>query len=221
VDRGGVEPLTFRFQAAQPGEGVLMVTRTGRIATLLLLLIAGALLSVGCTDGTKEKTDKASPATSRTPISDLTPTSTGIDRGALTRQELLWLDAAEQLLPKMNEAFDAVPAYINTPAALPAALRSLASQVRGCSRDLARLGSASARLRLVEALVRQGCREFDKGAKCLEEAARLGSSTSSPQARRREQLVACGYAAAEAGRKPLAEAQIKAYEVRAAATGSR
>ena len=190
-----------------------MFALTGRIA---LLLSVAALLSGGCTDGADEKTDQASPAVSRTPISDLTPIPTSAEWEPLTRPELQWLDAAEQLLPKVNKAFDDAPTYLNAPAALPAALGSLANQARACSREVVRLGSASARLQSVEALVRQGCREYDKAAKCFEEAARLGTSTSSPAAQRREQLLGCGFAAAEAGREPLAKAQIKCQEVRAA-----
>ena len=195
-----------------------MFALAGRLAILLVFLVAGVLLSGGCTEG---KADKTSPAASQTPMSDLGPASPGANRQSLTSQELLWLDTVEQLLPTMNKAFDDFPTYINTPTALPAALRSLANDARGCSRELARLGAPSARLQSVGTLVRQGCREYDKAATCLEEAARLGTSTSSPQVQKREQLVTCGFAAAEVGRMPLAEAQMKVIEIRAGASASR
>ena len=118
------------------------------------------------------------------------------------------------MLPKMNKVF--VTAHRTT----PATLRSLANQARGCSRELARLGAPSARLQSVEALVRQAWREYDKGAKCFEDAARLGTPSSSSEARKLEQQIKCGFAAAETGGKLLAEAQIKAHDVRTAATGS-
>jgi hypothetical protein len=192
-----------------------MFTVTGRFATLLIPLITGALLSGGCTGGTVESTDEASPAAGLAPTSDLTPTSASAERGPLTGEELLWLQGVEQLLPKMNKVFVDSPTDMT-----PAALRSLANQARGCSRELARLGPPSARLQPVEALVRQACQEYDKGAKCFESAARLGTPSSSSEVRKLEQQINCGFAAAESGGKPLAEAQIKAQEVRAAATGS-
>jgi hypothetical protein len=192
-----------------------MFTVTGRFATFLIPLISGVLLSGGCTGGTVESTDEASPAASLAPTSDLTPTSTRAERGPLTGEELLWLQGVEQLLPKMNKVFVDSPTDMT-----PATLRSLANQARGCGRELARLGAASSRLQPVEALVRQACQEYDKGAKCFESAARLGTPSSSSEVRKLEQQINCGFAAAEKGGEPLAEAQIKAEEVRAAATGS-
>ena len=192
-----------------------MFTVTGRFATFLIPLISGVLLSGGCTGGTVESTDEASPAASLASTSDLTPTSTKPERGPLTGEELLWLQGVEQLLPKMNKVFVDSPTDMT-----PATLRSLANQARGCGRELARLGSPSSRLQPVEALVRQACQEYDKGAKCFESAARLGTPSSSSEVRKLEQQINCGFAAAEKGGGPLAEAQIKAEEVRAAATGS-
>jgi len=78
----------------------------------------------------------------------------------MTSQELLWLRAVEQLLPKMNRVFNAAPTNLTS-----SALASLAHQVRGCSRELARIGSPSDRLQPVYELVQQACREYDKGAK--------------------------------------------------------
>jgi hypothetical protein len=190
-----------------------MFAVTGRLASLLVPLAAVALLSVGCTGGTVEPTDQASPAASLTPTAGLTPSSNSAERGPLTGQELLWLQAVERLLPKMNRVFEDSPTNITPPA-----LRSLANEVRGCSRELARLGSASVRLQPVEELVRQACQEYDKGAKCFEDAARLGTPNSSSEVRKLEQQIKCGFAATGTGGKPLAEAQIKAHEIRAAAT---
>ena len=99
----------------------------------------------------------------------------------------------------------------------PAALRSLANGARGCSRELARLGSPSARLQPVEALVRQACQEYDKGAKCFDDAARLGIPHSSADARKLEQQIECGFAVTETGGKPLADALIKGNEIKTAA----
>lgn len=189
-----------------------MFAVTGRLATLLVPLVAVALLSGGCTGGTAESTDQASPAASTTPTSDLTPTSTGAEHGPLTGEELLWLQAVEQLLPKMNKVFADSPTDMT-----PAALRSLANEVRGCSRELARLGSATARLQPVEALARQACQEYDKGAKCFEDAARLGTPSSSSEVRKLQQQIECGFAASGTGGMPLANAKVKSEEIKAAA----
>jgi len=132
----------------------------------------------------------------------------------MTGQELLWLQAVEQLLPKMNKVFNAAPTNL-TSSALP----SLAHQVRGCSRELARIGSPpSARLQPVYELVKQACRECDKGGKGFEDGARMGSPLpSSAAVRKFEQKVNCGFAASGSGGYPLAQAQIKASEIKAAA----
>jgi hypothetical protein len=184
-----------------------MFAVTGRLATLLVPLVAVALLSGGCTGGTAESTDQASPAASTTPTSDLTPTSTGAEHGPLTGEELV-----EQLLPKMNKVFADSPTDMT-----PAALRSLANEVRGCSRELARLGSPTARLQPVEELARQACQEYDKGAKCFEDAARLGTPSSSSEVRKLQQQIECGFAASGTGGMPLANAKVKSEEIKAAA----
>jgi hypothetical protein len=190
-----------------------MFAVTGRLATVLVPLVAVALLSGGCTGGTGESTDQASPAVSTTSPSALPPTSTSVEQGPMTAEELLWLQAVEQLLPKMNRVFVDSPSDMT-----PATLRSLAIEVRGCSRELARLGSSpSARLQPVEALARQGCQEYDKGAKCFEDAARLGTPNSSSEVRKLQQKVECGFAAAGPGGAPLAQAKIKSEEIKAAA----
>jgi hypothetical protein len=72
-------------------------------------------------------------------------------------------------------------------------LASLTHQVRGCSRELARIGSPpSARLQPVYELVQQACGEYDKGAKCWEDAARMGIPSSSAAERKFERKVDCG-----------------------------
>jgi hypothetical protein len=187
---------------------------TGRLAAVLVPLVTVTLLSGGCTGGTGKSTDQASPAGASTaPTSAPSPTSTNADQGPMTAEELLWLQAVEQLLPKMNRVFTDSPTDMT-----PAALRSLANKVRGCSRELARLGSSpSARLQPVEALARQACQEYDKGATCFEEAGRLGTLNSSSEARKLEQKVECGFAAAGAGSAPLAQAKIKSEAIKAAA----
>jgi len=130
----------------------------------------------------------------------------------MTGQELLWLQAVEQLLPKMNKVFDTAPTNLTS-----SALASLAHQVRGCSRELARIGSPGAWLQPVYELVQRACREYDKGAKCFEDAAGMGIPSSSAAERKFEKKVNCGFAASGPGGMPLAQAQIKAAEIKATA----
>jgi len=118
-------------------------------------------------------------------------------------------------MPKMEKVFTNSPTYMTS-----RALRSLAYKVRGCSRELARLGPPSARLQPVEALVRKACQEYDKGAKCFEDAARLSTPRGRSEERKLEQKIQCGFDASGTGSEPLADAQNKAAEVRAAAAGS-
>jgi hypothetical protein len=199
-------------------EAVAMFTVTGRLATLLAPLVASALFCAGCASGGGGSTAESSPTATPTATPDrtATPTPTSAEREPLTGRELLWLQAVEQLPPKMEKVFTDSPTYLTS-----RALRSFANKLRGCSRELARLGSPSARLQPVEALVRKACREYDKGAKCFEDAARLGTPMSgSSEERKLEQKLQCGFAASGTGSEPLADAHNKAEEVRAAAAGS-
>ncbi len=128
----------------------------------------------------------------------------------MTGQELLWLQAVETLLPKMNKAFTDSPSDLT-----PSALRSLANKVRGCGRELARIGPPSTRLRPVYALVEQGCQEYDKGATCFADGARIGIPSSAAALRRLEQKINCGFASSGTGGAALADALEKAAEVKA------
>ena len=168
--------------------------------------VALVLLAAGCT---------SAPAPARTTPTATAPSATtpaATVSGPMTGQELLWLQAVEQLLPKMNKVFDVAPTNLTS-----SALASFARQVRGCSRELTRIGLPSTRLRPVYQLVQQACREYDKGAKCFEEAARIGVPSSSAAEAKFEQKVKCGFAASGPGSLSLAKAQMKSTEIKAAA----
>ncbi|HEY3259885.1 MAG TPA: hypothetical protein VGJ95_06380, partial [Pseudonocardiaceae bacterium] len=79
------------------------------------------------------------------------------------------------------------------------ALKSLANEVRGCSRELARIGSSSSRLQPVDALIKQGCQEYDKGSTCFADGARIGIPSSSAAVRELEQKINCGFASSGKG----------------------
>lgn len=185
-------------------------------ATLIALVAASVLGVAACGSGggsvAPSHTARSAPGTPQATASAATTPTAPISR-PMRGQELLWLQAVEQLLPKMNKVFNAAPTNLTS-----SALASLAHQVRGCSRELARIGSPSARLQPVYELVQQACREYDKGAKCFEDAARMGSPLpSSAAVQKFEQKVSCGFAASGPGGMPLAQAQIKASEIKATA----
>ncbi len=146
-----------------------------------------------------------------TPPATTTPAPT--TSGPMTGQELLWLQAVEQLLPKMNKAFNGAPTDLTS-----STLASLAHQLRGCTRELTRIGSPTARLQPVSVLAHQGCRAYDKGAQCFQDAARIIDTISSPaQEQAFRQKVDCGFAASDKGGEPLVQALIKANKIKAAA----
>lgn len=185
------------------------------IATLIAFAAASVLGVAACGGGggpaAPSHTAQSAPGTP-TATAPAATTPAAVVSGPMTGQELLWLQAVEQLLPKMNKVFDAAPTNLTS-----SALASMAHQVRGCSRELARIGSPSARLQPVYELVHQACREYDKGAKCFEDAARMGIPSSSAAERKFEQKVNCGFAVSGTGGQPLAQAQIKASEIKATA----
>jgi hypothetical protein len=112
----------------------------------------------------------------------------------------------------MNHVFTAAPTHLTS-----SALASVTDQLRGCSRELARAGSPTARLQPVYDLIRQACRAYDKGAACFAAAASLGPLYSSAAQRKFMQKIKCGFAASGPGGQALAQAQIKASEIKAAA----
>ena len=154
--------------------------------------VVATVLVAGCGGQEDEQLAPPKPSASMSSTSGPMPTTTTAATaapGPLTAEELVWLQAVEMLLPKMNKAFTDSPSDLT-----PSALKSLANKVRGCSRELARIGSPSSRLQPVYALVKQGCQEYDKGATCFADGARIGIPSSSAAVRELEQKINCGFA---------------------------
>jgi hypothetical protein len=169
--------------------------------------MAVVLLTAGCA-GTP-----APSATTPAPTRSAATAAAATISGPMTGQELLWIQAVTQLLPKMNKVFNDAPANL-----ISSALAAVAGQLRGCDRAAARIGPPSARLQPVYELLKQACRAYDKGAKCFEDAARIGIPIAgSADEKKFNQKVDCGFAASGNGSKPLAQAQVKASELEAAA----
>jgi hypothetical protein len=134
--------------------------------------------------------------------------SAAANEGASTAEELVWLQAVEQHLPKMNEVFDGIPTELTA-----TALQQVAEGLRGCGRELARIGPASPRLQQVQELVQQACQEYDKGADCFADATEIAIPANSAEIEEFDQLLDCGFAASGLGGEPLADALVKASEM--------
>ena len=77
-------------------------------------------------------------------------------------------------------------------------------------------GSPSDRLEPVYVLVKKACKEYDKGAACFTTAARIGIPfAGSPEDRRRDKALDCGFAAQGKGTVLLADAENKGAVIRA------
>jgi hypothetical protein len=75
----------------------------------------------------------------------------------MTGEELVWREA----ISKLHREIDKV--LVNSPTNMTAAtLRRLANDLRGCGRELARLGVPSDRLQPVYTLAKRGCVQLGK-----------------------------------------------------------
>jgi hypothetical protein len=183
------------------------------IACVALLFVGACTTSTGGTGSLTPPSDAVNaPTVTRTATPPATTTPAPMTSGPMTGQELLWLQAAEQLLPKMNKVFNSAPTDLTS-----STLDSLARQLRGCGRELSRIGSPTVRLQPVSVLVHQACRAYEKGAHCFEDAGRILNSSSSTDEQEFEQKLDCGFAASGKGGEPLVQALIKANKIKAAA----
>jgi hypothetical protein len=113
---------------------------------------------------------------------------------AATAGELAWLDAVEKLFDSMNNVFGKEPKLLT-----PKVLASLADQLRGCSRELARIGPPTNRLLPVHTLVAQACARYDQGAQCFTTAASIGIPIAgSAAAKKFDESIDCGFSSSEA-----------------------
>ncbi|MGI8334520.1 hypothetical protein ACRYCC_31600 [Actinomadura scrupuli] len=164
-------------------------------------LLAAVLLVTGCSPHTKKTATTAATASA-----SAAPTP-------LTAQELRWLEASRALVPKMNKVVTDSPTELT-----PAAMASFAKQLRGCGRELGRIGVPSARLLPVHALVERACGAYDGAAKCLDEAADMGIPFEGAASRKQEQKIRCGFGGAAKGLTLLVDADRRALQIKSAAS---
>jgi len=184
--------------------------RLHRPTTVFLTLVL-ASAAVGCAGQTVTPDATPTPSSSASAPS---PTTTGqgpITTGPMTTEELAWLSAVEKLATQMDGIYAGVPTHLT-----PAVMAATAKELRGCSRELARIGSPSVRLQPVYVLVKNACQEYDNGATCLATAASIGvPQQGSTNDRKQNQAIECGFASSEKGGLPMAKAQAKGEEIKA------
>ena len=178
-----------------------------RAVHLAIAVVCACLLASGCSGRTATST--ASTASTST----LAPTTTkaaGAVSGPMTGEELVWLEAIGRLHKKIDKVLVESPSEMTK-----ATLTSLANQLRGCSRELARLAAPSARLEPVYKLVKSGCAQYDKAAACFATAARIGAPIAgTAEERTFNQSIDCGFAAPGQGSRLLAEAEAKGFDIK-------
>lgn len=190
-----------------------MSASTSRSAFRLAATVLLALLVAGCASKTVRST-AASTATSQpstTTVAAVTTTTVA----PMTAEELAWLGAITKMHKTIDKAFSATTVYLTREK-----MTSFASSLRTCSRELARIGSPSARLRPVYVIVKKACDTYDKGAKCFATAASVsmadgGVVAGTPQERTQRRALDCGGAAQGDGGNLLVEAEAKGEEIKA------
>jgi hypothetical protein len=128
----------------------------------------------------------------------------------MTGEELVWLEGIGKLHTNSDKVLTDAPSNMTS-----SALGTLATKMRGCGRELARLGAPTERLAPVYKLAKSGCAHYDKAAKCFATAASIGIPLAgTSQERRLNQAIECGFAAPGKGSALLAEAEAKGFEIK-------
>src|SRR6266536_833682 len=182
---------------------------TSRRAACLTVPALCALLVTGC--GGKKATSTAASTPSTTTLAPATTAAaTTTTAGPMTGKELVWLEA----ISKLHKKIDTV--LVNSPSNLTSATMSkTANDLRGCSRELARLGLPTARLQSVYKLAQSGCAQYDKAVDCFAAAAAIGIPVAgTAEERKFNQAVDCGFKTPEKGSLLLAQAEGKGFEIK-------
>jgi hypothetical protein len=171
-----------------------------------------ALLVAGCA-GKEAATTATSPPS--TAASATTAPATTTTSASMTGAELVWLEGIGKLHTKIDKVLTDAPSNMTA-----STMGTLSSKLRGCSRDLARLGAPTDRLQPVYKLAKSGCAQYDKAAKCFATAASIGAPVAgTAQEKAFNQALECGFAAPGNGSKLLADAEGKGFEVKETAGG--
>ena len=193
-----------------------MPTNTTYAAARLAAAVLLVLLVGGCS-GQTVSTTTTSPAVSKpaTTTAATTATPTTTTAPPLAADELAWLKAVTTLHTTIDKAFmETGNIYLTR-----AKMRSYASTLRSCSRELARIGSPTSRLQPVHVMVKQACQTFEKGAKCWDAAIKVsdssGAVTGTANDRTFTRASQCGFEAQGNGSNLLGNAEAKGDEIKA------
>jgi hypothetical protein len=185
-----------------------MPATIGRRGTRLAVAVAVVLLVVGCGGESGMSTAASTPSPSTAAPTTVAATTSTV--GPMTGEELVWLEGIGKLHTRADKVLTDAPSNMT-----PSALGTLATKMRGCGRELARLGAPSERLAPVYKLAKSGCAQYDKAAKCFATAASIGIPIAGTvQERRLNQAIDCGFAAPGKGSALLAEAEAKGFEIK-------
>jgi hypothetical protein len=192
-----------------------MLSSTSRRSACLTVAALCALLVTGCGGKRATSTAASTPSTSAlagTTTTGATTTTAAASKttGPMTGKELVWLEAIGRLHKKIDTVLTNAPSNLTS-----ATMSKTANDLRGCSRELARLGLPTARLQPVYKLAKSGCAQYDKAAACFAAAAAIGIPVAgTAEERKFNQAVDCGFKTPEKGSLLLAQAEEKGFEIK-------
>jgi hypothetical protein len=175
----------------------------GLVVKVLLVVLAG-----GCAG---EDTTSTAASRATTTSTTVAPTTTTVP--PMTAKERAWLKAIPRVSGKIEKTLG-----VATFTVTPEIMHSYANTLRGCRRELLRAGAPSDRLQPVYVLVKKGCAQLDKGARCFDSAATfhpIGPGT--PEDRAQSRAIQCGFDAGAKGLIPLADAEEEGSRIQAKA----
>jgi len=184
---------------------------TSHRAAFLIVAIVCALLVGGCGGQSATSTTASAPSTST--LTTATTAAATTVSGPMTGKELVWLEAIGRLHTKIDKVLTDSPSDMTS-----ATMGAMANDLRGCSRELARLGIPTDRLQPVYKLAKSGCAQYDKAANCFATAASIGAPLAgTAEERRFNQALDCGFKTPGKGSLLLAKAEVKGFEIKEAA----
>ncbi len=187
-----------------------MPPSTSRRTVCLAVAVICALLGSGCGGKKTATSTAASTPSTTTLVAATTIAATTTTAGPMTGKELVWLEAISRLHRKIDQVLTNSPSNLTS-----ATMGAIANDLRGCSRELARLGPLTERLQPVYKLAKSGCAQYDKAAKCFATAASIGAPMAgTAEERTFNQALDCGFHTPEKGSLLLAEAEEKSFEIK-------
>ena len=181
------------------------LTHQGRQLCRIAIPAILAITLGGCSSS--PSTPSPNPTTSA-----VAPVSTS--SGALTGDELAWLQGVASLHKSMDMIVQNAPSMLTSDS-----MHELSTQLAKCGAMLEQLGASADRLQPVRALATEGCAEYKRAAECFKTAADLGIVVAgSPEDTNQQQAIECGFSAPGEGSRLFAMAEAKGFEIQQAAS---